>query len=143
MLGFMKKILSAIFITIPALIILAILAFVPSSNFTQLQKDDGFVIENYSVTMQVNEDNSIDVQENITAYFSLSSRGLVRNLPLQGYVSNVDEKGNVKTEIYDYTISNLKVESGKLSKTRSFVHVSKEVFLCQPTIFFPPETCSE
>ena len=57
----MKKILSAIFITIPALIILAILAFVPSSNFTQLQKDDGFVIENYSVTMQVNEDNSIDV----------------------------------------------------------------------------------
>ena len=88
-----EKILSAIFITIPALIILAILAFVPSSNFTQLQKDDGFVIENYSVTMQVNEDNSIDVQENITAYFSLSSRGLVRNLPLQGYVSNVDEKG--------------------------------------------------
>lgn len=109
----MKKILSAIFITIPALIILAILAFVPSSNFTQLQKDDGFVIENYSVTMQVNEDNSIDVQENITAYFSLSSRGLVRNLPLQGYVSNVDEKGNVKTEIYDYTISNLKVEESE------------------------------
>lgn len=106
----MKGYLISIFLSIPILAIMALIFLIPYYPYSLLQKDDGFVINDYAVTMNVNEDNSIDVQERITAYFSASSRGLVRNIPLKGYVTTIDDNGNAVNNIYDYQISNVKVQ---------------------------------
>lgn len=49
-----------------------------------------YVIDKYNVEIVLNEDNTMDVTENITAYFNVSKHGIYRTLPLRNEVKRLD-----------------------------------------------------
>ena len=75
-----------------------------------------YVINDYKIDMVVNEDNTFDITETITAYFNISKHGIFRKIPLKNSVTRLDgTKSNNRAQISnisvseDYTTSN---ESG-------------------------------
>lgn len=60
----------------------------PSQN--SLYMSDDYVIDSYYVNIKVNEDNSYDVTEEITAYFNTAKHGIIRVIPLKNEVARVD-----------------------------------------------------
>lgn len=49
-----------------------------------------YVIDKYDINIIVNENNSFDITENITAYFNTSKHGIIRSLPLKNNISRLD-----------------------------------------------------
>lgn len=75
-----------------------------------------YVIDNYKIDMIVNEDNTFDITETITAYFDVPKHGIYRKIPLKNSITRIDgTKSNNRAKISDievndnYTIYN---ESG-------------------------------
>ena len=48
---------------------------------------DNFTIETYLVTINVNDDNTMDVEEIIYADFEYESHGIYRKIPIRGFFS--------------------------------------------------------
>lgn len=72
---------------------------------------ENFYIENYDVKMNVNEDKSVDVIENIDVVFTAPSHGIYRTIPLKDdKITNikVSEQNEIKI---DGTIVNIKIGS--------------------------------
>lgn len=55
----------------------------PYSNFS-------YVLDQYDVNITVNENNTLDVIETITAYFRESKHGIIRTIPLKNTVTRLD-----------------------------------------------------
>ena len=72
---------------------------------------ENFYIENYDVKMNVNEDKSVDVIENIDVVFTAPSHGIYRTIPLQNNkIKNIKVSEQKKIE-NDRTTVNIKIGS--------------------------------
>lgn len=49
-----------------------------------------YVIDKYDINMVVNENNTFDITETITAYFNVSKHGIIRTIPLRNTVTRLD-----------------------------------------------------
>lgn len=72
-----------------------------------------YVINNYNINMVVNENNTFDITETITANFNVSKHGIYRKIPLKNTITRLDgTKSNNSAKISNisvnanYTISN-------------------------------------
>ncbi len=59
------------------------------SNDTQYISYD-YVIDKYDINITVNENNTFDIIETITAYFNVSKHGIYRTIPLRNTVTRLD-----------------------------------------------------
>lgn len=78
---------------------------IPSKNNNY--KSYAYVIDKYNVDIVVNENNTFDITETITAYFNVSKHGIFRTIPLKNNITRLDgttSKNRVK-------ISNLSVDN--------------------------------
>lgn len=87
-----------------------------------------YTINNYNIDIIVNEDNTYDITENITAYFNVEKHGIYRKIPLRNEIVRADGTKNRNrakiSNVYvnnEYEISNeasnLVVKIGKASTT--------------------------
>ena len=60
----------------------------PSKNYRYSSCD--YVIDKYDVNIIVNENNTFDVTETITAYFNVSKHGIIRTIPLKNTINRLD-----------------------------------------------------
>lgn len=51
---------------------------------------DDYTIQSYNIDMIVNEDNTFDITETITAYFNVEKHGIYRKIPLRNYIERND-----------------------------------------------------
>ena len=79
-----QKVLIGIFIIIMCFIFLILNGSVEATS----SRD--YTIQSYDINMIVNEDNTFDITENITAYFNVPSHGIYRKIPLKNTVTRVD-----------------------------------------------------
>ena len=102
-----QKIFSVIFAMIISFTIL-----IPNRSLGAVSTSE-YTIQSYDINMVVNEDNTFDITEKITAYFNVSKHGIYRKIPLKNSVTRTDgTKSNNSAKITDisvseeYTISN-------------------------------------
>ena len=60
----------------------------PSKNYQYSDYD--YVIDKYDVNIKVNENNSFDITETITAYFNKPKHGIYRTIPLNNTIKRLD-----------------------------------------------------
>ena len=53
-------------------------------------KRKAYIIDKYKVNIVVNEDNTFEVTETITAYFNVAKHGIYRKIPLKNHVTRLD-----------------------------------------------------
>ena len=105
----MKKIITRLFI----FIVLCVFAIIPLNTHALMSTDDDlsfseisstnlmpsqdlkyktldYVIDEYNVNIIVNENNTFDITETITAYFNVSKHGIIRNIPLKNTITRLD-----------------------------------------------------
>lgn len=103
-----------------------------STNLTpsksSLYKSYNYVIDKYDINIVVNENNTFDITENITAYFNVAKHGIFRTIPLKNTITRLDETTSTNhTQVTnvsvdnDYTVSrkngNYKLQIGSANKT--------------------------
>ena len=77
----------------------------PSNMYEYKNRD--YVIDKYDVNMIVNENNTFDITETITAYFNTSKHGIFRTIPLKNKITRLDG-----TESTNYAkITNINVDN--------------------------------
>jgi len=84
-------------------------------------KDDGYEITNYNIEIVVNEDRSMDISEEITAYFYEESHGITRYLPIYQTVSFFNKNGKQKRKTLKNDISNFRYYSSLSSEDTGVV----------------------
>ena len=57
---------------------------IPSQNAEY--KDYDYVIDKYDINIKVNENNTFDITETITAYFNTKKHGIIRKIPIHNKV---------------------------------------------------------
>lgn len=77
----------------------------PSQNELYNYKD--YVIDNYDVNIKVNENNTFDIIETITAYFNIDKHGIIRDIPIINSIERTDGIKSTNKAI----ISNLNVNN--------------------------------
>ena len=77
----------------------------PSQNSQYGSYD--YVIDKYNVDIVVNENNTFDITETITAYFNVSKHGIFRIIPLKNSITRLDDT----TSKNRVQISNLSVDN--------------------------------
>ena len=60
----------------------------PSKQYQYRSYD--YVIDNYDINILVNENNTLDITETITAYFNVAKHGIFRTIPLKNTVTRLD-----------------------------------------------------
>lgn len=66
-----------------------------------------YVLDKYDVNIKVNEDNTFDVVETITAYFNESKHGIFRNIPLVNNITRLDgSKSTNRAKITNLSVNN-------------------------------------
>ena len=73
-----------------------------------------YLIEKYDLNIIVNENNTFDITENITAYFNIPKHGIIRNIPIKNEIRRLD--GSTSSNITE--LSNLNIND-KYSLSRS------------------------
>lgn len=98
----------------------------PSKDYQYSSYD--YVIDKYDVNIIVNENNTFDITETITAYFNVSKHGIFRTIPLKNKITRLDgttstnraQVTNVSVN-NEYTTSrengNYKLKIGSASRT--------------------------
>ncbi len=81
--------------------ILILTAFVINFILINLANAENFVINNYSVKMDVKENRTIDIFEEINVFFTANSHGIYRIIPLKNKI--VRENGTKNTEFAKIT----------------------------------------
>lgn len=87
-----------------------------------------YVIDKYDVNIKVNENNTFDVTETITAYFNISKHGIYRTIPLRNEITRLNgttskNRAKVTNLIVDHDYSTsrennyLKIKIGSASYT--------------------------
>jgi hypothetical protein len=98
----------------------------PSKNYQYSTYD--YVIDKYDVNIVVNENNTFDITETITAYFNVSKHGIYRTIPLKNTIKRLDGTTSTnRTQVTnvsvdnEYTTSrennNYKLQIGSASRT--------------------------
>lgn len=75
------------------LVTLVMLLGVGNGNIDVYAKEDvdsSYIISRYNVDIVVNENNTLDITEDITAYFNTSKHGIFRTIPLKNEVERLD-----------------------------------------------------
>lgn len=66
-----------------------------------------YVLDKYDVNIKVNEDNTFDVVETITAYFKKPKHGIFRNIPLVNNITRLDgSKSTNRAKITNLSVNN-------------------------------------
>ena len=85
--------------------IISILLF-NSYNVFAVSVDNDYIINNYNINMVVNEDNTFDITETITAYFNVPKHGIVRKVPLKNSITRLDgTKSNNRAKISNINVN--------------------------------------
>ena len=94
----------------------------------------GYTIDKYDVDINVNENNTFDITETITANFVQGKHGIFRTIPISNKVNRIDgttsknhaQVFNLRVDGYEYSTSkengNLKVKIGSASKLLTGEH---------------------
>ena len=88
--------------------ILCLTTFMPNKVLAEsaVIKDNGYSIKNYDINMVVNEDNTFDITEKITANFNVERHGIYRRIPLKNSITRLDgTKSNNRAKISNVTVS--------------------------------------
>lgn len=88
----MKKELKVIFSLI--MMVVAVFVFDTAATFAASYSDNDYVIDEYYIEIDVNENNTFDITEKITAYFNIPKHGIFRKLPLTNTVKRLDGTTN-------------------------------------------------
>ena len=66
-----------------------------------------YVIDKYDINIIVNENNTFEITENITAYFNVPKHGIFRTIPLKNTITRLDgSKSNNRAQISNLNINN-------------------------------------
>lgn len=85
--------------------ILLLIVVIPNNSFA-ISSFGGYTVESYDIDMVVNEDNTFDITERITAYFTTAKHGIFRKIPLENNVKRVDgTTSNNKAKITNLEVS--------------------------------------
>ena len=86
-------------------IILLLMITIPSEISATTYSND-YTIESYDIDMIVNEDNTFDITEKITTYFTISKHGIFRKIPLKNsIIRNDGTKSNNRAKISNISVS--------------------------------------
>ena len=103
-----QKILSGIFIVIMCFILI-----IPNKSLGVTSSSD-YTIQSYNINMVVNEDNTFNITENITAYYNVGKHEIYRKIPLKNSITRTDgTKSNNRAKITDIDVSEYYTESTK------------------------------
>ena len=70
--------------------------------------DNDYIINNYDINMVVNENNTFDITETITAYFNVPKHGIVRKVPLKNLITRLDgTKSNNRAKISNINVNGI------------------------------------
>lgn len=95
-----QKILNVIFIIVMCFILLI------HNQSLGATSNSEYTIQSYDIDMVVNEDNTFDITEKITAYFNVAKHGIYRKIPLKNSVTRTDgTKSNNMAKITDISVS--------------------------------------
>ena len=86
-----QKLLCCVFLTF-----IILMSLLPNLTLAVVKTSD-YNIQKYEINMIVNEDNTFDITENITAYFNVPKHGIFRKIPLRNSVDRTDgtESNNI------------------------------------------------
>lgn len=77
----------------------------PSKNYQYSSYD--YVIDKYDINIVVNENNTFDITETITAYFNISKHGIFRTIPLKNTITRLDgTKSTNRTQVTNISVDN-------------------------------------
>ncbi len=77
----------------------------PSKNYQYSSYD--YVIDKYDINIIVNENNTFDITETITAYFNVSKHGIFRTIPLKNTITRLDGTTSTnRTQISNVSVDN-------------------------------------
>ena len=95
-----QRILIGIFI-----IIMYFIFLIPNQSIGATSSSD-YTIQSYNINMIVNEDNTFDITENITAYFNVPRHGIYRKIPLKNSVTRADKtQSNNRAKITNISVN--------------------------------------
>ncbi len=78
---------------------------IPSKNSEYSFYD--YVIDQYDVNIVVNENNTFDITETITAYFNVPKHGIIRTIPLKNTLIRLDgTKSTNRTQVSNVSVDN-------------------------------------
>ena len=81
------------------------LILTPSKNSLYASRD--YVIDKYDINIIVNENNTFDITETITAYFNVSKHGIFRTIPLKNTIVRLDgTKSTNRTQVSNISVDN-------------------------------------
>lgn len=98
----------------------------PSKNYEY--ETESYVIDKYDIKINVNENNTFDITETITAYFNVPKHGIFRTIPLKNNIVRLDgTKDTNRTQISNVSVDkeyttkrengNYKIQIGSASYT--------------------------
>ena len=77
----------------------------PSKNHQYSSYD--YVIDKYDINIIVNENNTFDITETITAYFNVSKHGIFRTIPLKNTITRLDGTTSTnRTQVTNVSVDN-------------------------------------
>lgn len=77
----------------------------PSKNYQYSFYD--YVIDKYDINIFVNENNTFDITETITAYFNVSKHGIFRTIPLKNTITRLDGTTSTnRTQVTNVSVDN-------------------------------------
>ena len=66
-----------------------------------------YYIKNYDINIKVNENNTYDVTEKITAYFNVPKHGIIRKIPIKNEISRLDgTKSKKRAQVLNVKVDN-------------------------------------
>lgn len=81
------------------------ISLTPSKNYQYSSYD--YVIDKYDVNIVVNENNTFDITETITAYFNVSKHGIFRIIPLKNTITRLDGTTSTnRTQVTNVSVDN-------------------------------------
>ena len=81
------------------------LIFTPSKNSLYASRD--YVIDKYDINIIVNENNTFDITETITAYFNVPKHGIFRTIPLKNKIVRLDGTTSTnRTQVSNISVDN-------------------------------------
>ena len=81
------------------------LILTPSKNSLYASRD--YVIDKYDINIIVNENNTFDITETITAYFNVSKHGIFRTIPLKNTIVRLDGTTSTnRTQVSNISVDN-------------------------------------
>lgn len=77
----------------------------PSKNYQYSSYD--YVIDKYDINIIVNENNTFDITETITAYFNIPKHGIFRTIPLKNTITRLDGTTSTnRTQVTNVSVDN-------------------------------------